>query len=129
VIPNDRPLGELFAELSRQTSTLIQQEMALARLEMSEKAAQIARDAAFIGAGGALAYAATLAVVAAAVLGLVQLGVEAWLAALITAAVVGAVAFVLIGSHARRLQHQNLTPEQTIDSVKETAQWLKNEAR
>lgn len=126
---SDRTLGELFSELSQQTSTLIRQEMALARTEMTQKAAQMGRDAAFIGVGGALAYAATLTAVAAIVLVMVRFGVEAWLAALLTAVVVGGVAAVLIRSHAQKLQRQTLTPDETIDSVKETAQWLKNEAR
>lgn len=126
---SDRSLGELFAELSQQTSTLIRQEMALARTEMSQKASQMGRDAAFIGVGGALAYAATLTAVAAIVLVMVRLGVDAWLAALVTAAIVGATAAVLIRSHAQKLQQQHLTPDATIHSVKETAQWLKNEAR
>lgn len=126
---NERSLGELFTELSQQTSTLIRQEMALARTEMSQKAAQMGRDAAFIGVGGALAFAATLTAVAAIVLVMVRLGVEPWLAAALTAVVVGVVGYFLIQSHAKSLRKQQLTPEETIDSVKETAQWLKNEAR
>jgi len=126
---NERSLGDLFTDLSQQTSTLISQEMALARAEMSQKVSQVGRDAAYIGAGGALAYAATLSAVAAIVLVMVRLGVEPWLAAMLTAALVGLVAFVLIRNHARSLRQQQLTPDQTIDSVKETAQWLKNEAR
>jgi hypothetical protein len=129
VTQNERSLGELFAELSQQTSTLIRQEMALARTEMSQKAAQMGRDAAYIGAGGALAYAATLTAVAAVVLVLVRLGLEPWLAAILTAAIVGAVAYVLVSSHAKSLRKQHLIPDKTVDSVKETAQWLKNEAR
>lgn len=126
---HDRSLGELFSELSQQTSTLIRQEMALARAELSQKAAQMGRDAAYIGAGGALAFAAALTAVAALVLGMVRLGVEAWLAATITAVVLGLVAAVLIRSHAASLRAQQMAPVETIDSVKETAQWLKNEAR
>jgi hypothetical protein len=126
---NERSLGELFTDLSQQTSTLIRQEMALARTEMSQKAAQMGRDAAYIGVGGALAYAATLTAVAAIVLVMVRLGVAPWLAATVTAAVVGIVAYILVSSHAKSLRQQRLTPDETIDSVKETAQWLKNEAR
>jgi positive regulator of sigma E activity len=129
VTQGERSLGELFTELSQQTSTLIRQEMALARTEMSQKAAQMGREAAYIGMGGALAYAAVLAGVAAIALVMVRLGVEPWLAATLTALLVGVVAFVLIRSHANALRKKRLTPDETIDSVKETAQWLKNEAR
>jgi Flp pilus assembly protein TadB len=129
VSQNDRSLGELFTELSQQTSTLIRQEMALARTEMSQKAAQMGRDAAYIGLGGALAYAATLTAVAAIVLVMVRVGVEPWLSAIVTAAVVGVIAYVLVSNHAKSLRQQHLTPEKTVDSMKETAQWLKNETR
>lgn len=126
---HERSLGELFTELSQQTSTLIRQEMALARAEMSQKASQMGREAAYIGAGGALAYAATLTGVAAIVLIMVRLGVEAWLAATLTALTVGLVGYLLVRSHAKALRRQHLTPDQTIHSAKETAQWLKNEVR
>jgi hypothetical protein len=54
---DDRSLGELFQELSRETSLLIRQEVALAKTEMTEKAQQLGKDAGFLGAGGAIAYA------------------------------------------------------------------------
>ncbi len=125
----ERSLGELFSELSQQTSVLIRQEMALARAEMSQKVAQVGRNAAYIGIGGALAYAATLTAVAAIILIMVRFGVEPWIATLVTALVVGVIAFFLIRRHAESLRRQQLAPVETIDSVKETAQWLKNEAR
>ncbi len=125
----ERSLGELFSELSQQTSVLIRQEMALARAEMSQKVAQVGRNAAYIGIGGALAYAATLTAVAAIILIMVRFGVGPWIATLGTALVVGVIAFFLIRRHAESLRRQQLAPVETIDSVKETAQWLKNEAR
>jgi hypothetical protein len=125
----ERSLGELFSDLSQQTTVLIRQEMALARAEMAQKAAQVGRDAAYIGIGGALAYAATLTAMAAIILVMVRVGVEPWIATAVTALVVGVIAFVLIRSHAQSLRRQQIAPVETIDSVKETAQWLKNEAR
>jgi hypothetical protein len=70
-----------------------------------------------------------LSAVAAVVLVMVRLGVEPWLAAALTAVIVGVVAYALIRSHGRSLRQQPLTPDETLDSVKETAQWLKNAAR
>ena len=125
----ERSLGELFQELSQDTSVLIRQEMALARTEMSERVSAFARDAAMIGAGGVLLHVALLAVTAASILGLVQLGLQGWLAALIVAAVFGIVGGVIIASGRAAMKRRTLTPVETVDSLKETAQWLKNQTR
>src|SRR5215216_2383176 len=92
---DERSLGELFAELARETSTLVRQEVTLARTEMTQKAAQVGRDVGMIGVGGAVAYAGVLAIVAALILGLGQL-VPLWLSALIIGFVVAGIGYVLI---------------------------------
>ena len=60
----DRSLGELFSALSHQTSDLIRQEMRLAKTELSEKAAGVARHAMLIGAGAAFMACACMALIA-----------------------------------------------------------------
>jgi hypothetical protein len=126
---DERSLGELFSELSQKTSILIRQELLLAKTEMAQKATQIGRDAAFLGVGGAVAYAAALTGAAAIVLLLVRFGVAPWLAAVLTALLLGIMGFVLIRSRLESLKRQQVTPVETVDSLKETAQWLKNETR
>src|SRR4051812_1542043 len=54
---DDRPIGELFADLSAQTSRLIRSEIQLAIVEVRRSVTELARESAVIGAGGALAYA------------------------------------------------------------------------
>src|SRR5215213_9137509 len=54
---DDRTLGELFAELSEKTSTLVKKEIELGRHEMTRSATEMARRSAMIGVGGAIAYA------------------------------------------------------------------------
>jgi hypothetical protein len=78
----ERSLGELFAELASETSTLVRQEFQLAKTELSQKAAHAGRNAGLIGAGGAVAYAGLLALVAAAIIGLGYF-IPLWLSALI----------------------------------------------
>lgn len=124
---SERSLGELFGELSQNTSTLIRQELVLARTEMMQKASQVGRDTAFIGVGGAVLYAALLGVMAALMLLLVRLGMAPWLAVGVVAVVFGIVGAVLVQTRLQALRRQQLKPVQTIESVKETAQWLKNE--
>ena len=124
----ERSLGEWFADLSQKTTLLIRQEMQLAKSELTQKATQAGRAGAMLGAGGAVANAALLTFTATIVLLLVQLGLDAWAAAGLTTLLLAAVGFVLVRSGLSRLR-QPMTPVETIDSIKETAQWLKNETR
>ena len=122
----ERSLGDLLSDLSLQTSDLIRQEMRLARAELSEKLADAGRHAMMIGVSIAFGLAAVVAAAAAFALLLVNLGVEPWLAALITAALMGLVAYVLAQSGISALRAKSIAPVETIHSLKETTQWLKN---
>lgn len=125
----DRSLGELFSDLSQQTAELIRQEMRLAKAELSEKAADVGRHAMMIGAGVAFALAAVVAVAAAVTLLLVDAGLAPWIAALIAAAVMGLFGYLLAQSGISALKKKSMAPVETMDSLKETTQWLKNETR
>src|SRR5687767_9425264 len=73
-VADQRSIGDLLSELSRETATLVRQEVALARTELTRSVARIQRHAVLIVAGGALAYAGMLSLVAALVLALVRFG-------------------------------------------------------
>jgi len=122
----ERSLGDLFSNLSLQTSDLIRQEMRLAKAELSEKLADAGRHVMMIGVSIAFGLAAVVAAAAAVALLLVNLGVEPWLAALITAALMGLVAYLLAQSGISALRTKSIAPVETIHSLKETTQWLKN---
>jgi hypothetical protein len=126
-VSDNRSLGELFSELSRETSTLIRQEVALARGELTLNLARLGRHAALIAGGGAIAYAGLLAIVAALVLGLVRMGLPAWAAALVGGAAVLAIGYVLIQRGLEALRGDQLTPTQTVETMKENAAWAKNQ--
>ncbi len=125
---DERSVGELFSELSQQTTLLIRQEVQLARTELSQKAAQAGRGGAMAGVGGVMANAALLTFVATVVLLLVQFGLDAWAAAGLMAVVLAGIAYALVRSGLETLKRP-MTPVETVDSLKETAQWLKNETR
>jgi hypothetical protein len=76
-----------------------------------------------------LAHVALLAATAALIMGLVQLGLQGWLSALIVAAVFAVTGGVLAASGRAALKRRTVTPVETVDSLKETAQWLKNQTR
>jgi hypothetical protein len=122
----DRSLGELFSDLSQQTADLIRQEMRLAKAEVGEKLSGAARQAAMIGVGAAFGLVAVMAAAAAIALLLIELGVAPWLSAVITAALMALTAYLLAQSGLSALRSRNIAPVETMHSLKETTQWLKN---
>ena len=120
---DERSLGELFAELSRETGVLVRKEVELATTEMTAKARVAGSHAATIAAGGALVHAALLVLLAAIVIGLAQIGVQPWLSALIVALVTGVIGYVLVNKGRAGLRRSSVTPTRTIESLKETATW------
>jgi hypothetical protein len=123
---DERSLGDLFSELAAETGTLVRQEVALAQAELTVKATSVGKNVGFLAVGGAIAYAGVLAILAGIILGL-SLLIPAWIAAIMVGLVVGAVAFFLISSALEELKKTNLKPEETVESIKEDAQWLKNQ--
>ena len=120
---DERSIGELFAELSRETSVLVRKEVELASTEMAAKGKQAAVHAGIIAAGGALVHAGLLVVLAGLVLGLAELGVASWLSALIVAVVLMAGGYFLVNRGLSNLRATKLAPTQTMESIKETAAW------
>lgn len=125
-LKEERSLGELFADLSWQTSNLFRQEVELAKVEMSQKASQARRAITFLAIGGFIAYAGFLAIIAAAIIGLAMV-IPVWLSALIVGVVVAIIGYALIQKGLNDLKPEDLTPQQTIESIKETAQWAQNQ--
>jgi hypothetical protein len=120
---DERTLGELFAELTKETGALIRKEVELASTELTGKARVAAAHAATIATGGALAHAGLLVLLASVVMGLIELGLEPWLAALIVALVTGGIGYLLVRKGLDALQRTRVTPTQTIESLKETRTW------
>lgn len=126
VTKEEKSLGDLFSALASDTSTLVRQEVALAQVELTQKATKVGKNVGFLVVGGAVGYAALLAVIAAVIIGLSYF-IPAWAAALIVGAVVGIVAYLLISSALTALKNTDLTPRETVETLKEDAQWLKNQ--
>jgi len=126
-VRDERSLGDLFAELARETSTLVRQEVQLAKAEVTESATTAGRAIAFLLTGGAVAYAGFLAVLAAIILGLWDAGLEAWQAALLVGIVVAIVGIFLVMRARETLQTTVLVPRKTVDTLKEDQEWMKEQ--
>jgi uncharacterized membrane protein YqjE len=121
----DRPTGELVKDLSTQVSTLVRQELELAKVELTAKGKEAGIGAGMLGAGGVLALFGVGALTAAAILAL-DTAMAGWLAAVIVGLVWLAIAGVLalVGkSRARRAVPP--VPEQTVATVKEDVRYTK----
>ena len=125
---DDRTLGELFSELAQETSTLVRQEVDLAKTEMSQKASRVGKDVGFLAAGGAVAYAGLLAILAGVIVLLGQV-IPTWLSALLVGLVVAAVGYFLVRKGLDALKREDLAPRQTMETLKEDGQWIKDQTR
>ena len=125
----DRPIGDLLKQLSQETTTLVRQELELAKAEMAQKGKQAGVGAGMFGGAGASALLGLGALIAAAIAAL-DTGIALWLAALILALLWLAAAGVLAVTGKGKVQQATPpVPEQTQESVKEDVRWAKNQAR
>jgi formate hydrogenlyase subunit 4 len=124
----DRSIGELFSDLASETGLLVRQEIALAKVEFGQKAAHVGRNVAFLVVGGAITYAALLCLLAAIILFLGQM-IPWWGAALAVAVVVGIVGGLLVGRGMAALKKIDMAPRQTVQTLKEDAQWAKQQIK
>jgi MFS family permease len=124
----DQPVAALLRDLSEQTSTLVRKELELARLEMTEKGKRAGIGVGMFGGAGVVGLYALGALIAAAILALAT-AITPWLAALVIAAVCGAIAggLALVGK-TKVAQATPPVPEQATASVKEDVRWTKAKA-
>ena len=124
----NRPLGDLFGDLATEMSNLVRQEVALAKVEVAQKAKYVGRNVGYLVVGGAVAYAAVLAIVAAIIILMARV-LPNWGATLLVGVVVGLIGWLLIGKALMALQNAELTPRETVETLKEDATWMKEQIK
>jgi hypothetical protein len=125
----DQPTGALLKELSDQTTTLVKQELDLAKAELAEKGKQAGTGAGMFGGAGLFGFGA-FAALTACLIAVLATAMDTWLAALIVAVAYAAVAGVMALTGKKKVQEAAPpVPEQTKDSVKEDLEWVKTRAR
>jgi hypothetical protein len=124
-LTTDQTISDLLKQLSEQTSTLVRQELELAKVELTVKGKRASVGAGMFGAAGVVGLYAVGALTAAIVLAL-SLAVAGWLAALTVAAAYGAVAGALsLSGRTKVKQAVPPVPEQTVQTVKEDVELTK----
>ena len=122
----DKSVGELFADLTREMSTLVRQEVQLAKTEITQKATSFGKNLAFVIVAALFALLALQTLCAAAILGL-SLVMDAWLAALVVTGVLLLFAAVLAMIALRSFKKEGLAPTETMETIQEDVQWAKQQ--
>lgn len=131
-VREERSIGQLLKELRDETTTLLRQEVDLAKAEMSEKASRAGKNLGALAVGGGVAFLGALALLAAVVYGLTSIlnqfmsvGVAIWLAPLIVGLVLAAVGYSMLQKALAALKQESLTPQRTTQTLQENKEWLK----
>ncbi|HEY7620080.1 MAG TPA: phage holin family protein [Solirubrobacteraceae bacterium] len=125
----DQSIGELVKDLATETSTLVRQEIDLAKAEMTERGKRAGKGAAMLGAAALVGLLAAGALTACMIAALDR-AMATWLAALVVTVVYCAIAGALAMTGRKQMQEAAPpVPEQAIDSVKEDVQWAKTRTR
>jgi uncharacterized membrane protein YqjE len=121
--------AELLKQLSTETTTLVRQELELAKAEMTEKGKEAGKGIGMFGAAGLVGLLA-LGAFTTFLIAVLDTAMDTWLAALIVTVVYAAIAGVLALTGKGRLSNATpVAPEQTQDNVKEDVRWVKTRAR
>ncbi|MFG3497666.1 phage holin family protein [Streptomyces sp. NPDC047928] len=125
---HDASVGELLSEVTSDVQTLFRQEVELAKAEIREEATKAGKAAGMFGGAGFAGYMVAVFVSLAAMFGLANVMDLGWAALIVTAvwAVVAAVLFVMGRS---RMRDVSPKPEQTVETLKEDAQWARHPTR
>jgi uncharacterized membrane protein YqjE len=125
----ERPTTELLKQLSDQTTSLVRQEIELAKLEFREKGKKAGIGAGMFGGAGVFGLYAVGALTATIILSLATF-LPGWVAALIVTVVYGAVAGVLaLRGKSQVKEATPPVPEQAVQTTKEDVRWVKTRAQ
>ncbi len=124
----DRSLGELLRDLTRDIGNLVRQEIELAKTEATQKATKIAKSLVFVVIGALFGLGAFLASIAFLIAAL-HVFLPLWLAALLVTLGFGALAAVFALTGIKKIKAVNPVPQQTLETLKEDAQWAKNQLK
>ena len=121
----DKSIAELLKELSQETTTLVRQELDLAKAELTDKGKKAGLGAGLFGGAGVMGLL-TAGALTAFLIALLDTFMVTWLAALIVTIVYGAIAAVLALRGKKEIQKAGPpVPEQTVETLKEDVEWAK----
>lgn len=119
-----RSLSDIVQSIADDTTTLVRQEMALAKAEMKDELSKAGKGAGMLGGAGLAGYLVLLFLSFTLMFGLNEV-MPLWVAALITAVVWGVVGAVLAATGRKELKQSHPELPQTQQTLKEDAQWAR----
>jgi hypothetical protein len=127
-------IGELLTELREESTTLLRQEVALAKAELNEKAARVGKNTLELAAGGALAYAGLIvlligiSMLISRILVAFDVSAETavWLGPIAVGTVVALVGAVMLTKAKHAMSADALFPHETVGSLKDDKRWVQN---
>jgi len=130
----EKSLGQLLKDLTAETTTLLKQEVDLAKTEMGEKASRVGTNVGSVAVGGAILFAGALALLFAAVNALAEIldrlgvpvTVSPWLSPLILGVGLALVGYSFVKKALTTLKQESVTPKRTTQSLQENKEWLKS---
>jgi len=124
-----RSVGTLLRDLAEGSGSLVKNEVRLARIEFTEIAKSLGKGTASVAVGGVFALIGGFALLTGLILlaGDQWLRDQYWLAALIVTAIAGGVAAWLAKRGLTLLSPQQLAPTETVTTLKEDKEWLKQQ--
>jgi hypothetical protein len=128
-ISEKQSIGSLLTDFTNEMKTLFRDEFEMMRLEMSVKISKAGKHVGFIAAGGLLILAGFM-ILLGAVIWLLALFMQIWIASLIVGVAVTAIGAYLIKKHMTALKMADFTPGRTMESLKqlkEEGKWLKKQ--
>jgi hypothetical protein len=117
-------IGDLLSNLAVQSTNLVRDEIALVGREFYEKGKTIRPTLIVLAVGGFFAVLAAITLCAAIVLFISQY-INTWLSAAITGMILGLLALTMIMISVSRLKQTSFRPVQTLKSLEENKEWLK----
>ncbi len=126
--PNGRDpgtIGQIISDISDDLSTLFRKEVELAKVEIRQEATKAGKAAGMLGGAGLAGYMVALFLTLALMFALGNVMDLGW-AALIVAVLWGIVGAVLFAVGRKKMRTVSPVPRQTVETLKEDAQWLKN---
>jgi uncharacterized membrane protein YqjE len=122
----DESVGEIVSHLTSDLGTLTRQELALAKAELQAEAKKAGKGAGMLG-GAAFAGWMVALFLSLTVMWALDEAMDLIWAALIVAVIWAIVAAVLATAGRKELREVNPKPDETVESLKEDAKWLRTQ--
>jgi hypothetical protein len=133
--PNSIP--SLLRELRDETTTLLRQEVSLAKTELNENFSHLIHHSLQIAIGAFVAYAGLIVLLiglghligAILVRAGVDPGLATWIAPAGVGLVVAIIGWAMLARAKHAIAHEDIAPRQTLESLRDSKQWAQNKLR